>query len=128
MTLRHGDAIAGFDLMDPAVHADPYPTYRWLRENAPAYKVPGTPMYVISRHEDIERILHDHQTFGPDLGMEVPLRSMVMMAPPDHTRLRQTINRAFTPRNIQQLAGRIEAVAEDLVSGMIGPCEFVHTL
>ena len=32
--------------MDPTVHANPYPTYRWLRENAPVYPVPGTPMYV----------------------------------------------------------------------------------
>ena len=119
--------ISGFDLMDPAVHADPYPTYRWLRDNAPVYRVPGAPLWVVSRYADVERILHDHQTFSSDLGMKVPLMSMVMKDPPDHTRLRQTVNRAFTPRNIQHLAPRIEAIAEDLASGLAGPCEFVRT-
>lgn len=118
--------ISGFDLMDPAVHADPYPTYRWLRDNAPVYRVPGAPLWVVSRYADVERILHDHHTFSSDLGMKVPLMSMVMKDPPDHTRLRQTVNRAFTPRNIQHLAPRIEAIAEDLASGLAGPCEFVR--
>lgn len=112
--------------MDPGVHADPYPTYRWLREQAPVYRVPGAPLWVLSRHADIERALHDHHSFSSDLGMKVPLMSMVMKDPPDHTRLRQTVNRAFTPRNIQHLAPRIEAIAEDLASGLAGPCEFVQ--
>jgi cytochrome P450 len=120
--------IAGFDLMDPLVHADPYPTYEWLRRNAPVYHLAGSQTYVISRFADVERILHDHHTFGSDLGFKVPLMSMVMMDAPDHTRLRQTFNRAFTPRNIQQLSSRIEAITEDLVSGLGGPCEFVQAL
>lgn len=114
--------------MDPTVHANPYPTYRWLRENAPVYPVPGTPMYVVSRHEDIKNILRDPKTFASNLGMKVPLMSMVMMDAPDHTRLRLTINRAFVPRNIQLLAPRITAVCEELVSRMSGPCEFVQAL
>lgn len=121
-------AISGFDLMDPSVHANPYPTYDWLRANAPVYPVAETRTYVISRFDDVERILRDHQTFGSDLGFTVPLMSMVMMDAPDHTRLRQTFNRAFTPRNIQQLAARIEEIAEDLVSGLGGPCEFVQAV
>lgn len=117
-----------FDLMDASIHADPYPAYRRLREEAPAYKMPDAPLWVISRRQDIEDILHDHARFGSDLGMKVPIMSMVMMDPPDHGRLRQTITRAFTPRNIQHLGSRIEAIAEDLVSGLDGPCEFVEAL
>ena len=57
--------ISGFDLMDQAVHADPYPTYAWLRETAPVYAIQGPrPVYAISRHEDIDRILHDDDPFG----------------------------------------------------------------
>jgi hypothetical protein len=132
MTMAAGTAatggrqlIDGFDLMDPSVHANPYPTYAWLRDHAPVYKSPDAPLYVLSRAEDIERALRDPATFSSDLGMTVPLMSMVMKDPPDHTRLRQTVNRAFTPRNIQHLAVRIETIAEDLVSGLLGPCEFV---
>src|SRR3546814_24317 len=49
-----------------------------------------------------------------------------MKDPPDHTRLRQTVNLAFTPRNIRHLGPRIEAIAEDLASGLAGACEFVQ--
>jgi benzoate/toluate 1,2-dioxygenase reductase subunit len=118
--------IRGFDLMDPAVHADPHPTYRWLRENAPVYAVPGTDMVVVSRHEDVRDILRDPATFASNLGMDVPIMSMVMMDAPDHRRLRETINRAFVPRNVQLLAPRIEAIASGLAARLDGHCEFVH--
>lgn len=121
-----GHAINGFDLMDTGVHANPYPTYRWLRDNAPVYKMPGTPMYVVSRYEDVKRVLRDQHVFLSNLGMNVPLMSMVMMDGTDHTRLRQSINRAFTPRNIQHLAPRITSIVEDLLGAIAGPCEFVQ--
>jgi cytochrome P450 len=120
--------ISGFNMMDVAVHANPYPTYEWLREQAPVYKMPGVPLYVISRYDDIKRVLRDHQGFSSRLGMQVPLMSMVMMDGADHTRLRQSINRAFVPRNIQHLAPRITGIAEDLLSRVNGPCEFVHAV
>ena len=56
---------------------------------------------------EIETVLHDHRTYASDLGMHVPLMSMVMRDAPDHTRLRQTVNRAFTPRAVQHLEPRI---------------------
>jgi cytochrome P450 len=121
-------AIHGFSLMDPTVHANPYPTYAWLRENAPVYPVAGTPvpMFVVSRHEDIKNILRDHKTFASNLGMDVPIMSMVMMDAPDHPRLRQSINRAFVPRNIQLLGPRIEEIARGLAARIDGACEFVQ--
>ncbi|CAN5314942.1 cytochrome P450 [soil metagenome] len=121
-------AVTGFNLMDTTVHANPYPTYEWLREHAPVYKMPGVPMFVLSRHEDIKRVLRDQDGFASSLGMDVPLMSMVMKDGADHTRLRQSINRAFVPRNIQHLAPRITAIADDLLSRIAGPCEFVQAL
>jgi cytochrome P450 len=125
---HEADTIRGFNLMDTSVHANPYPTYCWLRERAPVYKMPGVPMVVVSRHEDVKRVLRDHDGFSSNLGMDVPLMSMVMMDGADHTRLRQSINRAFVPRNIQHLGPRITAIADDLVSRLSGPCEFVQAL
>lgn len=118
--------ITGFDLMDTAVHADPHPTYAWLREHAPVYPVAGTNMVVVSRYEDIKRILRDPKAFASNLGMRVPLMSLVMMDPPDHTRLREAINHAFVPRNIQLLGPRIEAIAESLARNLDGAREFVQ--
>ena len=121
-------AIHGFSLMDPTVHANPYPTYAWLRENAPVYPVAGSPvpMFVVSRHEDIKNIMRDHRNYASNLGMDVPIMSMVMMDAPDHPRLRGTINRAFVPRNIQLLAPRIEEIAAHLAERIDGSCEFVQ--
>ena len=121
-------AIHGFSLMDPTVHANPYPTYAWLRENAPVYPVAGSPvpMFVVSRHEDIKNIMRDHRNYASNLGMDVPIMSMVMMDAPDHPRLRGTINRAFVPRNIQLLAPRIEKIASELAERIDGSCEFVQ--
>ncbi|MGE5272068.1 MAG: cytochrome P450 [Thiohalocapsa sp.] len=110
-------SAAGFDLADTAIQANPHPAYAWLREHAPIHPVRGMPMWVVSRHDDIEAILRDPATFASDLGISVPLMSIVMKDAPDHTRLRQTVNRAFTPRNIRPLEPRIREIAEALLPG-----------
>lgn len=117
---------AGFDLANVAVQANPYPAYAWLRDNAPLYKLDGVPMWVVSRHAEIEAILRDHATYASDLGMHVPLMSMVMKDAPDHTRLRQTVNRAFTPRAVQHLAPRIAEIAHALLDAAPGAMDFVQ--
>lgn len=106
---------AGFDLANVAVQANPYPAYAWLRANAPVYRLAGVPMWVVSRHAEVEAVLRDPATYASDLGMHVPLMSMVMRDAPDHTRLRQTVTRAFTPRAVAHLEPRIRSVAEALL-------------
>ena len=115
----------GFDLNDPDTQRDPYPSYRWLREQAPVYPIPGAPMWVLSRHEDILRVLRDHRTFASNMGIDIPIMSVVMKDPPDHERLRKSLGRAFTPRQIQHLAPRIEAIAETLAAELGEQSEFV---
>jgi cytochrome P450 len=117
--------VQGFNLNDPEICANPYPTYRWLREHAPAYHVPGTSMWVLSRYQDIVHVLHDHETFSSYPEMEVPMLSLSLQDPPNHTRLRQTVSRAFTPRQIQLLAPRIEVVAEALLADLPSACDFI---
>lgn len=122
-----GYPARGFDLANVAIQANPYPAYAWLRENAPLYKLDGAPMWVVSRHAEVEAILRDHATFASDLGMHVPIMSIVMQDAPDHTRLRQTVNRAFTPRAVQHLAPRIAEIAHGLLDTMpAGGVDFVH--
>jgi acyl carrier protein len=116
----------GFDLNNVAIQADPYRAYGWLRENAPLFKLDGVPMWLVSRHADIEAILRDHATYASDLGMHVPLMSIVMLDAPDHTRLRQTVNRAFTPRAVQGLAPRITEIAHALLDAAPAKMDFVQ--
>ncbi|HEY3909052.1 MAG TPA: cytochrome P450 [Stellaceae bacterium] len=118
---------SGFGLNDVAIQANPFPAYEWLRENAPVYRADDMPMWVVvSRHEDIEAILRDPVTFSSDLGISVPLMSMVMRDAPDHSRLRQTVNRAFTPRNIRHLEARITEIARSLLAAAPRQVEFVQ--
>ena len=115
-----------FDLNDPDIQRDPYVAYRELRHTAPAYQLPGAPMWIVSRHEDIHKILLDHETYSSTMGVEIPIMSLVFKDPPDHTRLRKSINRAFTPRRIAHLAPRIELIASELVSGLEEQTEFIR--
>jgi cytochrome P450/acyl carrier protein len=121
-----GYPVEGFDLANTAIQANPYPAYQWLRANAPVYRLRDVPMWVVSRHQEVEAVLRDSATFASDLGMSVPIMSIVMKDAPDHTRLRGTINRAFTPRAVQHLEPRITEVAHQLLDRAGGRMEFVH--
>lgn len=117
--------IQGFDPHDAATRTDPFPTYRWLRANAPVYRLPGLPMWVLSRYADVERVFRDHETFASDPGGRRRGMSLVTMDPPDHGRVRQTVARAFTWRRVQHLAPRIERLCETLLDESAGRCELV---
>ncbi len=111
--------------MDPAIQADPYPAYARLRAGPPVQEMDGG-IWAVARHEDIERVLRDPATFSSDLGIRVPVMSIVMMDAPDHTRLRRTVNRAFTPRNIKHLEPQIASVAHALLDAAGPRPDFVQ--
>ena len=117
---------AGFDLANVAIQANPYPAYAWLRAHDPVHRLAGVPMWVISRHAEVEAVLRDPATYASDLGMHVPLMSMVMKDARDHTRLRQTVTRAFTPRAVAHLEPRIREVAEALLEAAPERMDFVQ--
>jgi hypothetical protein len=101
---------------------DPYPIYRRLREQVPVHKTP-LGYYRIMRHADVTRVLKElkvgvRTTDGVLPGVDestLPRRFMLMQDPPNHTRLRRLVSRAFTPPAIERMRRHIE----DLVSGML---------
>jgi len=140
------DGVAGLmALFDPRRVADPYPTYAWLREARPVWR-PVERVYVLSRPEDCAAVLRDPRfgrreggrlglrRLGRDAGMpaEPPaVRSFLMLNPPDHTRLRRLVSRAFTPARVRDLGPRIEAIAAGLIttaSASTGPVDLIETL
>ncbi len=110
-------------LFAPDVVADPYPTYRMLRQEAPVYREPDAGSYVLTRFDDVYGALKDHETFssgrGIAPGMQTsPIPMMVMTDPPRHTRLRALVNKAFTPRVLAQLEPWLRDVVKELLDGM----------
>ena len=113
---------------------DPYPVYTRLRERSPVHYSRLVGGLVLSRYADVDRVLRDHARFSsnPDLrkspktGYRQPLeeRSMLFMDPPDHTRLRALVNKAFTRPAINALEPRIRAIMAGLLDYIEDPNGF----
>jgi cytochrome P450 len=126
---------------DPRLLQDPYPFYRMLRTTSPVFRVPvgdaGSPgVWILTRHEAVQLVLRDAR-FSVDrrkarivqeyadrlplaaaFGEEGGLRSMLLMDPPDHTRVRALVSKAFTPRRVAGLRPRIEAIVRELLDAV----------
>jgi cytochrome P450 len=124
----------------PEVQANPYPYYAYLRHHAPAYQIPGVGFWAISRYDDVLSALRTPQVFSSlqqllgFMGDLYPFPSeapaIVEYDPPNHTRLRKLVNRAFTPRRVASLERHIYEVTRELLDQVQGPGEFdlVQTL
>ena len=115
--------------------ADPYPVYQRLRERDPLHRSILTRQVVVSRYRDVDRILRDWRSFSNDLRRgdassdSVNARcqlnpSMLVLDPPDHTRLRRLVNRAFTPRQVAKMEDYIRATAHALLDDVGDAGEF----
>ncbi|HEY9521973.1 MAG TPA: cytochrome P450 [Thermopolyspora sp.] len=104
-------------LFDPAVRPDPYGVLRELRETSPSMVVDG--VIVVGNHADCDRVLRV-PTVSSDrrkarvasLTSPQRQRSFLMLDPPDHTRLRGLVSKAFTPRTVARLAPRIAEIID----------------
>ena len=129
---------ATFDPWSPAFVADPYPAYARLREEAPVSYFAPTDQWLVSRHADVEALLRDrrlgrsflHVATPEEFGREpdpeylepfwrVVRGGMLDVEPPDHTRLRRLVSKAFTPRMVAQLQPMVIRTAERLVGDLL---------
>ena len=98
---------------------NPYPVYRWLRDEAPVYHNPEIGFYAISRFADVLQAHLDPGTFlsnhGPSIETfesgEGGIDVLIAQDPPVHTWQRKIISRVFTPRAIAQLESHVRAIA-----------------
>jgi cytochrome P450 len=133
-----------FNPIDPAVRRDPYALYERGRREVPVHAHLGLPIRLASlfRYADIQSVLRDSELFSNDftrgrvlppeveaLGRQAP-PSMLGMDPPDHTRLRSLVNKAFTPRIVRQLEPRLRQVAHSLLDAALEQrdVDLVHAL
>jgi cytochrome P450 len=131
MTAQHEAEPMSTEPFSPENVADPHPVYDWLRENSPVHRLQlpsGTPVWLVTRHEDARQALND-----PRLSKDELLRSQVATLsfpshvearmnhhmlnadPPDHTRLRRLVSAAFTARRTEALRPRIQEITDQLL-------------
>jgi cytochrome P450 len=118
-----------FDPFDYGFHRDPYPTYRWLRDDAPLYHNERMDFWALSRFDDVLDGLHDPATYTSTGGVAIEqsgaaTKSMIEMDPPDHTAMRKLIARRFTPRRIAELEPRVREWTNALLDRLDGRDEF----
>jgi len=132
-----------FEPDDPAFIANPYPVYEELRERAPVWYHEPTDHWLVSRYADVNALLRDrrcgrtyhHLATHAEMGRpEEPewhqpfwqlIRSGILdMEPPDHTRVRALVSKAFTPRMVEGMRGRIGRMIDELVETVRGSDEF----
>jgi cytochrome P450 len=118
---------------EPEYTENPYPFFARLREQAPATQVTveGLSVWLVTRYDDIREGLSDPRLSNdPELADAVTravpwvgasmagARHMVRVDPPDHTRMRRLVAKAFTPRRIEALRPRIQEIADELVAAI----------
>ena len=136
-------ADLGYDPWDPGFVADPYPALARLRDEAPLIYDERTNQWLVSRHADVNALLRDrrlgrsylhvatHESWGrtPPPADQAPFWDllavqMIDMEPPDHTRLRRLVMKAFTPRTVEALRPRIEIIVDRVIDGAMAHGEF----
>jgi cytochrome P450 len=104
---------------DYAFHADPYPTYRWLRDNAPCYRNDELGFWALTRYADVVDASRDWETFTSTDGPMIEkmdedhrfLPMLINLDPPRHDQLRSLVSRVFTPRRVAAMEADARAIA-----------------
>ena len=138
VSIVEADALLAELVATPEGRADPYPRYARLRAMAPVHRS-GFGFWALTRYDDCQQLLR-HPGVGKDvseaanaLGLSADdsnaqarfrndRSNMLVTDPPDHTRLRGLVTRAFTPRTVERLRGRIVGLVDELLDGF-GPGE-----
>ena len=109
-----------FNPLSDEVARDPYAVYRRLRERDPIHRMRLVDAWVLTRYEDADAVLRDHKRFSAEDRRfhDVGLTTMLDIDPPDHTRVRALVSRAFTPRSVSQWHGRVQAIADRLLDAV----------
>ena len=129
----------GFDPDDIGFVADPYPAYERLRATAPILYDEATDHWLVTRYDDVNALLRDrrfgrtylHAATHEEMGHEPPSPSLdpfwhlinhgiLDMEPPDHTRVRRLVSKAFTPRMVESMRAPVQELTDELVDAVAG--------
>ncbi|GEL17238.1 cytochrome P450 [Pseudonocardia asaccharolytica] len=120
-----------FDLFDPEFLDDPWPTYRLLRNEAPAFYVEDLGVWLVTRYDTVLSATTDTRTWSNAKGnafpRDIPERmgnTLGATDPPKHDRLRRLVMKAFTPRRVAAMEPVVRTRTKDLLSRLAGRDRF----
>ncbi|MFE0683107.1 cytochrome P450 [Streptomyces sp. NPDC058961] len=127
---------------------DPYPAYAWLREHAPVHRTrlpSGVEAWLVTRYGDAKQALADQRLSKNPAHHDEPAHAkgktgipgerkaelmthLLNIDPPDHTRLRRLVSKAFTPRTVAQFASRVQELTDQLIDAFAakGEADLIH--
>jgi cytochrome P450 len=122
-----------YDPFDVRINADPYPTFKRLRDEAPIYYNERYDVWALSRHADVEKALVDWQTFSSargdileviQSGLQPPSGVILWEDPPLHTKHRGLMSRVFTPRRMNALEDQTRRYCASCLDPLVGSDRF----
>ncbi len=128
MTITDASDVS-YDPYDVDIAADPYPTFRRLRDEAPLYRNEEHGFWALSRYDDVEAGLRDAATYisgrGAILeiikaGIQIPSGVVIFEDPPIHTIHRSLLARVFTPKRMAELEPKIREFCARTLDPLVG--------
>ncbi|MGX1911212.1 cytochrome P450 [Streptomyces phaeochromogenes] len=129
---------SAFAPWDQAFLANPYPAYADLRAQGRVHYYEPTNQWLVPHHADVSALLRDrrlgrtyqHRFTHEDFGRTAPPaehepfhvlndHGMLDLEPPDHTRIRRLVSKAFTPRTVERLRPYVDGLASELVGELV---------
>jgi cytochrome P450 len=127
------DSRVWYDPYDPAISADPFPTFRRLRDEAPIYYNERYNFWALSRHADVEQALVDWETFSSSRSdileiiqgdFDLPSGVVMFEDPPLHMMHRGLMSRVFTPRRMNELEDQVREYCRACLDPFVGADRF----
>ena len=128
-----GSGDIRYDPWDVELNSDPYPMFSRIRENAPLYYNAEHDFFALSRFDDVDAALLDHETFSSargavleiiKSGMEIPPGTLIFEDPPIHNIHRKLLSRIFTPRKVAALEPRVREFTARCLDPLVGTGRF----
>ncbi len=121
-----------YDPFSYELDEDPYPVYRRMRDEAPAYYNADLDFFALTRFQDNLDALVDYRTYSSSWGTSLEFMTeakedtglMIYMDPPRHNRYRALVSKTFTPRQVEELATEVRRIAVSYLDPLVGRPSF----
>ncbi len=121
-----------YDPFSYELDEDPYPVYRWMRDEAPAYYNAELDFFALTRFQDNLDAFVDHRTYSSSWGTSLEFMTeakedtglMIYMDPPRHNRYRALVSKTFTPRQVEELATEVRRITVSYLDPLVGRPRF----